>query len=191
MSVKILTLIDTVLLLFAFWGIALCQPKSITVIFGNGEKMVLSDWSFVYHLTRRNEILVKGSSFEVLKEKSHNLYLMERYDEEEGKMDFDKKKEVNIDYEKLSSIEYLWNWEYGSAEKVIITFIDGTKLERVRLGPISTSFFGEEKFIYGEGIYLEGSYKFKDEWKQLKYNLNKWLSGEIPRKEIIVKIIFQ
>jgi hypothetical protein len=116
---------------------------------------------------------------------------MERYDEKEGKTDFGKGRDISIDCKKLSSIEYLWNWEFGNAKKVIITLTDGTKLERLRLGPISISFFGDGKFLYGEGIYLEGNYRLNDKWKHLKYNLNKWQKGEVPKKEIITKIIFQ
>ncbi len=189
-SVKVCIFIYAILLLSAFGNHALCQQKKVTVVFGDGEKITLSDWSFVYHLKRGDEALVKGEGTGVLKKKSHNLFLKERYDEEEGKKDFGKGKEISIDYEKLSSIEYLWNWGFASSEKVIITLTDGTKLERVRLGPIATSFFGDEKFLYGKGIYLEGNYTLSDEKKRINYNLDKWLRGAVPKKEIIVKIIF-
>jgi hypothetical protein len=161
------------------------------VVFGKGEKVTLTDWTFVYHLKKGDDAFVKGKSSEVLKKKSLNLHLMERYDEENGKIDFDTKKEFNIDAQQLSSIKYFWNWDYGSSEKVVITLTDGTIVERVRLGPVSTSIFGDEKFLYGQGIYLEGTYRVKDEMRSLSYNLDKWLRGAVPKEEIIVKIIFE
>jgi len=190
-KLKSFILLHTVLFLFAFCDPALCQPKKITVVYGSEEKIALTNWSFVYHLVRKDEVSFKKVSPEVLKKKSQNLYLMERYDDEEGKGNFGKGKEILIECVKLSSIEYLWNWNYGSYQKVILTLTDGTKLERVRLGPIATSFLGEERFLYGKGIYLEGDYTSQYELKHLDYNLDKWLRGSVPKREIIVKIIFQ
>ena len=190
-SSKIFTFICTILPLLVFCDSALCQPEKITVFFGNGEKIALFDWSFVYHLTRSDEMLTKGNSPELFKEKSKNLYLMKRYDEVRGKIDFGKGKEISITGDKLASIEYLWNWGYSSSEKVVIILTGGTKIERTRLGPLSTSSFGEEKFIHGKGIFLEGDYTLKGELKHLNYNLDKWLRGAASTGEIIAKIIFQ
>lgn len=180
-----------VILLCCFCGPALCQPKTITVVFESGEEIETSNWSFVYHLSNKNEVLARGSSPKIIKKKSQNLYLMERYDKKEGKSGFGKLKEINIELEKLSSIEYVWDWGLGNTEKVIITLKDGTKIERLRLGPISTTVIAGRQSLRGEGIYLEGVYKLDEERKNLRYNLNKWLKGEASKKEIITKIVFQ
>ncbi len=190
-KLKIFTCICANLVLLVFCDIAICQQKKATVFFGNSKAVELSNWSFVYHMTRSDEMVFNGGSHEEFKEKSYNLYLMERYDQEEGKEDFGKGKDISIVCEKLASIEYFWNWVFGSSEKVVITLTDGTKLERVRLGPISTAAFGAEKSIHGKGIYLGGDYTFRGELKSINYNLDKWLRGAVPKEEIIVKITFQ
>jgi hypothetical protein len=190
-NTKVLVSIYTILLLVTPWSPAFSQPKKIVVIFGNGEEATLSDWSFVYQLVEGDEVFRKGSSPNVAEKKSRNLYLIERYEEEEDKILFSKSKEINIDGEKLSSIEYRWNWEFSSMENITITLNDGTKLVRARLGPIATSFFSDETIRYAKGIYLEGTYRVKGEEKHLRYNLNKWLEGGVSKEEIIVKIIFQ
>jgi len=190
-KLKIFTYVCANLVLLAFCDIAICQQKKATVYFGNGKAVELSNWSFVYHMTRSDEMLFNGGSHEAFEEKSSNLYLKERYDQEEGKEGFGKGKDISIVSEKLSSIEYFWNWVFGSSEKVVITFTDGNKLERVRLGPISTSSFGDEKSMHGKGINIEGDYTFRGELKRINYNLDKWLRGGVPKEEIIVKITFQ
>ena len=190
-KLRIFTCICANLFLLAFCDIAICQQKKATVVFGNGKAVELSSWSFVYHMTRSDEMLFNGGSHEKFEEKSRNLYLQERYDQEEGKEGFGKGKDISIVCEKLASIEYVWNWVFGSSEKVVITSTDGNKLERVRLGPISTSSFGEGKSIHAKGIYLEGDYTFRGELKTINYNLDKWLRGAVPKEEIIVKITFQ
>jgi hypothetical protein len=181
----------SIILICFFCNLTFAQPEAITVVLGNGEKVTLSAWSFVYHLVRSNEIVAQGSTAQPLEKRSQNLYLVERYDQEEGKADFGKGKEINITAENLSSIEYIWNWKYGTLEKVIITRIDGSQLTRSRLGPIATSFLGDEKFLYGKTLYLEGDYPGEKGLQHLNYNLNKWLKGKLPQKEIIEKIIFQ
>jgi hypothetical protein len=185
------TLIIATFINLSFLGdYALSQPSKITVVFGNEEKQELLNWSFVYHVTRRNKVLPKGKSPKVIEKKSQNLYLMERYDNKEDKTDYGKGSEIKIDSKNLASIEYLWNWNYGSMEKVVITLKDGTKLKRLRLGPISVSFVEDSKFLHGDGIYLEGNYTLNGNWRHLKYNLNKWRMVEIPKNKIIKKIIF-
>jgi hypothetical protein len=190
-KLRIFTCICANLFLLAFCDIAICQQKKATVVFGNGKAVELSNWSFVYHMTRSDEMMFNGGSHEEFNEKSRNLYLMERYDHKEGKEGFGKGKDISIVCEKLAAIEYFWNWVFGSSEKVVITLTDGTKIERVRVGPISTSSFGDEKAIHGKGIYLEGDYTFRGELKSINYNLDKWLRGGVPKEEIIEKIVFQ
>ncbi len=179
------------ILLCCYRDIAFCRQKKITVVFGNGDSVESNNWTFVYHATRRNTVLPKGSSHPILEKSSQNLYLVERYDGKEGKTGAGREKEINIDCKNLSSIEYLWNWNWGNAEKVVIILTDGTKFERLRLGPIAVSFFDDTKLLYGEGIYLECDYSVNNKGKHLKYNLNKWRKGLTPEKDIIKKIIFQ
>ena len=181
----------TIILICFFCNLTFAQPETITVVLGNGDKVTLSAWSFVYHLVRSNEIVAQGSTPDPLKKRSKNLYLLERHDQEEGKIDFGKGKEMNFTAENLSSIEFIWDWKYGTLEKVIITRIDGPQLTRSRLGPFATSFLGDDKFLYGKTLYLEGDYPGEKGLQHLNYNLNKWLKGKLPKKEIIEKIIFQ
>jgi hypothetical protein len=181
----------TIILICFFYNLSFAQPETITAVLGNGEKLTLFKWSFVYYLVRSNEIVAQGSTAEPLEKRSKNLYLLERHDQEEGKIDFGKGKEMNITAENLSSIEFIWNWKYGTLEKVIITRIDGSQLTRSRLGPIAPSFLGDEKFLYGKTLHLEGDYQGGKGLQHLNYNLNKWIKGKLPKKEIIKKIIFQ
>jgi hypothetical protein len=185
------TIAVSIILICFFCNHSVAQPESITVLLGNGEKLTLSTWSFVYYLVRSNEIVAQGSTAQPIEKRSKNLYLLERHDQEEGKIDFGKGKEIHITTENLSSIEFSWNWKYGTLEKVIITRIDGPQLTRSRLGPIATSFLGDEKFLYGKTLHLEGDYQGGKGLQHLNYNLNKWLKGKLSQKEIIEKIIFQ
>ena len=180
----------TIIVICFISNFSFAQSGTITVIFGNEEKFTVSRWSFVYHLVRSNEVVSRGSTTEPLQKKSQNLYLIERYDQEEGKTDFGKGKEIKINSDQLSSIEYGWNWKYGTLEKVIITLSDGKKLTRLRLGPFATSFLGDDKFLYCKTLYLEGEYQIGQGLKYLNYNLNKWIKGKVSKEEIIKKIIF-
>ena len=181
----------TIILICFFYNFTFAQPETITVVLGNGEKLTVSTWSFVYYLVRSNELVAQGNTAQPLEKRSKNLYLVERYDQEDGKIDFGKGKDMNITAENLSSIKFIWNWKYGTLEKVIITRIDGPQLTRARLGPIATSFLGNEEFLYGKTLHLEGDYQGAKGLQHLNYNLNKWLRGKLPKKEIIEKIIFQ
>ena len=181
----------TIIVIGFFSNLSFAQSGTITVVFGNGEKQTLSKWSFAYHLVRSNEIVSRGSTTEPLRKKSQNLYLIERYDQEEGKVDFGKGEEITINSEQLSSIEYGWNWKYGTLEQVIVTLADGKQLTRPRLGPFGTSFLGDDKFLYCKTLFIEGEYQAGQGLKYLNYNLNKWIMGKASKEEIIQKIIFQ
>lgn len=181
----------TTLVIFFFGHLASAQSKTIRVQMVNEEQFTLSPWSFVYYLVRGNEIVAEGSNTKPIQKKSQNLYLSERYDQEEGKMGFGKGKDISINPEELSSLEFVWNWQNGTLEKVIITRRDGTQLTRPRLGPIATSFFGDDTFLYGKTVYLEGDYQVEKELRHLNYNLNKWLRGNYSKGDIIGKIVFQ
>lgn len=185
------TIAVTILLICFFSHLTFAQSKTITVVLLNGERLTLSTWSFVYYFVRSNEIVAQGSTAKSLQKKSQNLYLTERYDQEEGKIAFGKGEDISIAAENLSSIKFVWNTKYGSLEKVIITRTDGTQLTRPRLGPIATSFLGDDTFLYGKTVYLEGDYQVGKELQHLNYNLNIWLRGKHTKNDLIGKIIFQ
>jgi hypothetical protein len=188
---NLFVLICAVFLLCYYSGSAMGQSKTITVIFGSGEEVQVSNWSFVYHLSEKSRIIDKKKIVYIMEKESRNLHLRERYDKKEGETDFWKGKDINIEPGELSSIEYLWNWEHGNTKGIIIVLKDGTKIKRLRLGPFSETVLAAGKPLYAEAVYLTGFYKLNEESKFLEYNLNKWIQGELPKKEIIAKIVFQ